>query len=159
MKYYLVFFVAALLMGCGESESTQTHTKKEVTHTVQTHEVAPKKEVQEATKQTEVSTPAATLKKEIKKQTAVATKTVKKAIDGKALYAKCQGCHGAKGTNKALNKSAPIAGWDVNKLVKVMSEYKNKSRNVYGMGSVMQAQVKTLSEEEMKALADYISKL
>jgi len=81
------------------------------------------------------------------------------AADGAALYKKCAGCHGAKGEKKALGKSAPIAGWDKEKLVEALKGYKAGTRNVYGMGALMKGQVANLSDEEIEALAEYISKL
>jgi cytochrome c553 len=166
MKYYAPLLVIALFAGCGEDENSHktqqqvkktsqevvekaSHTKSENTQKLQTHSN------QNVEKKTTVTSPTAAIKQEIQKQKEV---VAKKAVDPKQLYAKCQGCHGADGKNKALNKSAPIAGWDEAKLVKVLKEYKSQSRNIYGMGSVMQAQAKNLSDEEIEALAKYISK-
>jgi cytochrome c553 len=81
------------------------------------------------------------------------------AADGKALYAKCAGCHGQDGKTKALGKSAPIAGMAVDTLVKAMEGYKAGTLNTYGMGGVMKGQVAALSADDMKALAEYINKL
>ncbi|MRI83938.1 MAG: cytochrome C [Nitratiruptor sp.] len=81
------------------------------------------------------------------------------AADGAALYKKCAGCHGAKGEKKALGKSAPIAGWDKAKLVEALKGYKAGTRNVYGMGMLMKGQVASLSDADIEALAEYISKL
>jgi cytochrome c553 len=81
------------------------------------------------------------------------------ASDGAALYKKCAGCHGAKGEKKALGKSAPIAGWDKAKVVEALKGYKAGTRNVYGMGALMKGQVAGLSDADIEALADYISKL
>jgi len=81
------------------------------------------------------------------------------AADGAALYAKCQGCHGADGKTKALGKSAPIAGLSADELVKDLEGYKAGTLNKHGMGGVMKGQAAALSADDMKALADYISKL
>ncbi len=81
------------------------------------------------------------------------------AADGAALYAKCAGCHGADGKTKALGKSAPIAGLDVATLEKDMQGYKAGTLNKHGMGGVMKGQVAALSDEDIKALAEHISKL
>ena len=96
-----------------------------------------------------------------------ATEAVKKAANavtggnekGKALYAKCVSCHGANGKLKALGKSEIIAGQSAADLEKKMMEYKAGTRNVAGMGALMQGQVKDLSDEDIKALAEYISSL
>ena len=81
------------------------------------------------------------------------------AADGAALYAKCQGCHGADGKTKALGKSNPIAGIAADEIVKDLQGYKAGTLNKHGMGGVMKGQAAALSDDDMKALADYISKL
>ena len=81
------------------------------------------------------------------------------AADGAALYAKCAGCHGQDGKTKALGKSAPIAGLPADQIVKDLQGYKAGTLNKNGMGGVMKGQAAALSDDDMKALADYISKL
>ena len=81
------------------------------------------------------------------------------AADGAALYAKCAGCHGQDGKTKALGKSAPIAGLPADTIVKDLEGYKAGTLNKHGMGGVMKGQAAALSADDMKALADYISKL
>jgi len=81
------------------------------------------------------------------------------AVDGKALYAKCAGCHGQDGKTKALGKSAPIAGLDAKTVEEDLKGYKAGTLNKHGMGGVMKGQVAAFSDEQIKALADYISKL
>ena len=81
------------------------------------------------------------------------------AADGAALYKKCAGCHGAVGKTKALGKSAPIAGMEVDALIKDMEGYKAGTLNKHGMGGVMKGQVAALSADDMKALAEYINQL
>jgi cytochrome c553 len=78
--------------------------------------------------------------------------------DGAALYAKCAGCHGADGKTKALGKSAPIAGRAAADVVKDLEGYKAGTLNKNGMGGVMKGQA-NMSPEDMKAVAEYISKL
>jgi cytochrome c553 len=78
--------------------------------------------------------------------------------DGAALYAKCAGCHGANGKTKALGKSDPIAGMAVDAAVKDLEGYKAGTLNKHGMGGVMKGQA-NMSAEDMKAVAEYISKL
>ncbi len=78
--------------------------------------------------------------------------------DGAALYAKCAGCHGADGKTKALGKSDPIAGLAADKVVEDLKGYKAGTLNRHGMGGVMKGQA-NMSEEDMKAVAEYISKL
>lgn len=77
------------------------------------------------------------------------------AAQGAALYKPCIACHGAKGEKKALNKSQVIQGWDVEKIVASLKGYKDGS---YGgaMKGVMKGQVTKLSDDQIKALAEYI---
>jgi len=81
------------------------------------------------------------------------------AADGAALFAKCAGCHGQDGKTKALGKSNPIAGMPADQIVKDLQGYKAGTLNQHGMGGVMKGQAAALSDDDMKALADYISKL
>lgn len=76
-----------------------------------------------------------------------------------AAYAKCTGCHGAEGKTKALGKSAIIAGQDKEALIESLKAYQAGTKNVAGMGSLMKGQVATMSEEEIEAVADYLSQI
>lgn len=76
-----------------------------------------------------------------------------------AAYAKCKGCHGADGKTKALGKSAVIAGQDKEALITSLNEYKAGTKNVAGMGSLMTGQVATMSDEEIEAVAEYLSQI
>lgn len=80
-------------------------------------------------------------------------------VKGKAIYAKCQGCHGVNGDTKALGKSAKIAGQDTATLISSLKGYKEGSRNVNGMGSLMSGQVATLSNGDIKAVSKHINSL
>ena len=80
------------------------------------------------------------------------------AADGAALYKKCAGCHGAHGEKKALGKSEVIKGWPKEKTVEALKGYKAGTRNVHGMGALMKGQVASLSDADIEAIADYISK-
>ncbi len=76
-----------------------------------------------------------------------------------AAYAKCKGCHGADGKTKALGKSAVIAGQDKAALIESLKAYQAGTKNVAGMGSLMQGQVATMSDEEIEAVAEYLSQI
>ncbi|WP_456433103.1 c-type cytochrome [Nitratifractor sp.] len=78
---------------------------------------------------------------------------------GKALFAKCAGCHGSDGKTPALGKSPAIAGQSKEDLVSKIEGYKAGTRNAYGMGNVMHAQVESYNEEQIEALSAYISSL
>ena len=77
----------------------------------------------------------------------------------KALFGRCAACHGADGKTKALNVSAVIAGNSASDIESTLQEYKAGTRNVSGMGATMKSQVASLSDEDIKALATYISTL
>ncbi|RUM67399.1 MAG: cytochrome c [Sulfurospirillum sp.] len=81
------------------------------------------------------------------------------SADGKAIYAKCAACHGEDGKNKALGKSAAIAGQDAATILKKIKGYKAGTLNQYGQGQLMKGQVSSLSDDDMKAVADYIATL
>ena len=89
---------------------------------------------------------------------AAATAVTLMAADGAALYKKCAGCHGAHGERKALGKSEVIKGWDKAKVVEALKGYKAGTRNVHGMGGLMKAQVASLSDADMEAIGEYLSK-
>lgn len=76
-----------------------------------------------------------------------------------AAYAKCKGCHGADGKTKALGKSAVIAGQDKETLITSLKAYQAGTKNVAGMGSLMKSQVATMSDEEIEAVAEYLSQI
>ena len=78
---------------------------------------------------------------------------------GKAAFAKCAGCHGADGKTKALGKSEEIAGQSAADLETKLSEYKAGTRNVAGMGTLMKGQVASMSDEDIKAVSEYVSGL
>ena len=72
-------------------------------------------------------------------------------------YAKCKGCHGADGKTVALGKSAVIAGQDKAALITSLNQYKAGTKNVAGMGMLMKGQVATMSDEDIEAVAEYLS--
>ena len=81
------------------------------------------------------------------------------AADGGALFQKCAACHGAKAEKAALGKSEVIAGWSSAKTLDALKGYKAGTRNTKGMGAIMKGQTATLSDGDMKALADYVAAL
>ncbi|MBU1667793.1 c-type cytochrome [bacterium] len=111
--------------------------------------------VETATAAVETTTEAASAVAE-KATEAVAAAT---GPDGKALYAKCAGCHGADGKTAALGKSAVIAGQTAADLETKIAGYKAGTLNVAGMGALMKGQVATYSDEDIKAVSGYIAGL
>jgi len=85
--------------------------------------------------------------------------TTTDSASGKVAFAKCAGCHGADGKTKALGKSEIIAGQSVADLETKLAAYKAGTRNVAGMGMLMKGQVSAMSDEDIKAVAEYISSL
>lgn len=77
------------------------------------------------------------------------------AADGKTLYAKCAGCHGADGTKTAQSKA--LKGMSADAVTKAMEGYKAKK---FGgpKKAVMESQAAALSPDDIKALAAYVSK-
>ena len=78
---------------------------------------------------------------------------------GNTGYAKCTGCHGVAGEKKALGKSAVITGQDVELTIKQLNGYKDGSLNKYGLGGLMKGQSRDMSDEDIRAMAEYISTL
>ncbi|WP_428023471.1 c-type cytochrome [Arcobacter sp.] len=75
-----------------------------------------------------------------------------------ANTAACVGCHGANFEKAALGKSQIVKGWDAAKVEAALKGYKDGS---YGgaMKGVMKGQVARLSDADIKAIAEQISKL
>jgi len=91
-------------------------------------------------------------------QTASSTIQKAAALNGAELYKACASCHGQNAEKPALNASAIIANWESKKIEAALKGYKD---GTYGrkMKGIMQAQCKTLSDEKIKVLSDYISSL
>ena len=79
--------------------------------------------------------------------------------NGQDLYKLCTVCHGEFGELQALHKSALIKGQESAKTIKQLTAYKNGELDQYGLGNIMNMQVQSLSEDDIQALANYISTL
>lgn len=183
---FFTIFVTFLITGCDQKPSSQNSQSKSKVEEIEAaskevskeaidtakkddsvHEVTKEKKIDNEEIKKEEAKIEETAKEEAKKEEAIkkeevvkeVSKEVKSSIDGAKLYAKCAGCHGAKGEKKGLGKSAQIGGMDKDKLVELLNGYKNNKVNLYGMGALMSNQVKNLSKEEIEALAKYISNL
>lgn len=177
---FFTIFVTFLITGCDQKPSSQNSQSKSKVEEVEAaskevskeaidtakkddsvHEVTKEKKIDNEEIKKEEAKIEETVKEEVVKEEArkEEPKEVKSSIDGAKLYAKCAGCHGAKGEKKGLGKSALIGGMDKDKLVELLNGYKNNKVNLYGMGALMSNQVKNLSKEEIEALAKYISNL
>ncbi|OQX59982.1 MAG: hypothetical protein B5M52_01820 [Helicobacteraceae bacterium 4484_230] len=150
MNYFISIIAAVVLLGCSGDKPAQESTEVSAnsTHT--------------AAKAQTKSKPQVTEKEPAGLQKTVAPQLVKKAetavADPTVLYKKCAACHGANAEKPALGKSKIIAGWNATLIKAALMGYKDGS---YGgsMKALMQTQVKTLNNEEIKALAEYINKL
>jgi len=176
----LSFAVAVVLFtGCGDKgKEAATEAAGKTAETVKAASDKTAEAVQEAGKAiTEATDKAAEAAKKavettekaateavdtVKEAADTATKSVSDTADkaaGAELYKKCAGCHGVDGKTNALGKSAVIAGEAKDDLVTKINEYKAGTRNTAGMGSLMKGQVASLSDEEIQALANYISSM
>ena len=154
MRVVLLAAVALFMIGCSDDtkQSTQVAQKEAVVKAeVQKVQapVAPAKEsVVTEVKATEV----------VQEAQKVAEVVAEASIDAAALYQVCSGCHGLDGSKVALGKSQVIKGWGAKKIADALHGYKN---GTYGgaMKGLMGAQVSKLSDAQIEALAEYISKL
>jgi len=81
------------------------------------------------------------------------------SADGASIYAKCKGCHGADGSTPAMHvETAVLKGKSAADIEKMLKGY---AEGTYGGAkkTIMKVQAKKLSEADIKAVADYISKL
>lgn len=106
--------------------------------------------------QESITETTAEIKEQAEKVSDAATEAIA-SISAPTAYAKCKGCHGADGKTVALGKSAVIAGQDKEVLIASMNEYKAGTKNVAGMGSLMKGQVASMSDEDIEAVAEYLS--
>ena len=77
--------------------------------------------------------------------------------DGATAYKKCSSCHGANGEKAALGKSKIIKDMTKDDFIASMKGYQD---GTYGgaQKALMVAQVKDMSEETIKEIADLIIK-
>lgn len=78
------------------------------------------------------------------------------AADGKELYAKCAGCHGADGTKQGMGLARPLKGLTADEAAKALAGYKAKT---FGGNkkTVMEGMTAGLSDADIKALAAHIA--
>jgi len=82
------------------------------------------------------------------------------AADGKALYAEktCTACHGPAGNKPLMPDYPKIAGQNEAYIVKQMTDIKSGAR-ANGNSAAMKGVMVLVSEQDIKDLAAYISKL
>ncbi|MDD5360203.1 MAG: c-type cytochrome [Sulfurovaceae bacterium] len=148
MKKMTLLSIAAaalLFVGCGDKKAEANATEMNATEVNAT-------EANTTTAAPEANTTTAAPE-------ANTTAAAPAATDAKTLYAACAACHGADGKTAALGKSAITAGQAKDVLLTKMKGYKAGTINLTGNGPVMQGQMANLNDEQMEALAEYISKL
>ncbi|MBE0515451.1 c-type cytochrome [Sulfurimonas sp.] len=182
MRIVLLAVATLFIIGCSNenkqaSEETATEEKSvaqsvkevkseviETTQEVKEQVTQKAQEVKEevASKVEEVKEEVVLKTQEVKEEVAVKVEEAKTAIaeikvDAAKLYQVCAGCHGADGSKVALGKSQIIKGWDAQKIQDALNGYK---AGTYGkaMKGIMVGQVSKLSDVEIRALAEHISK-
>ncbi|KTF15289.1 c-type cytochrome [Pseudoalteromonas sp. H105] len=80
------------------------------------------------------------------------------AADGEALYTakNCQTCHGAEGKSPIMAMYPKLNGQNKEYLLAQMKDIKSGAR-ANGMSMVMKGMVASISDEELAAIADYLS--
>lgn len=82
------------------------------------------------------------------------------AVDGAEVYKKCSSCHGLKGEKKPLGKDEIINTMSKAKIIKELKELRDETSYFDGKKKrIMQNQAKPLSDEEITAVAQYITTL
>jgi cytochrome c553 len=152
-KVTLLSLVAAavLFVACGEE--TKKSAAEATVAVKETAKVAVEETKETATKAVEASKEVAAEAVESLKEAVAPSENVA----GAAAYAKCAGCHGKDGKTKALGKSEVVAGQSAADLTVKMAEYKAGTRNVTGMGTLMKGQVASMSDDDIKAVSEYMS--
>jgi len=158
LTLFLLVAVAVLFTACGEDEKKRA---AEAAAKVTAVKAAEEKAAADAAAKAAAEKAAA--EKEAATETVAAVKeAVAPTADdtaGQAAYAKCAGCHGKDGKTKALGKSEVVAGQAAADLVTKLAEYKAGTRNVSGMGTLMKGQVASMSDDDIKAVSEYMSNM
>lgn len=84
-----------------------------------------------------------------------------KSTSKPASYSQCASCHGNNGNKRPPGSrgNTTIAGLPKYKIIGDLRAYKHKIGNKGGTNPIMQEQAQNLSERDIQALAEYISKL
>lgn len=82
------------------------------------------------------------------------------APDGAKLYAEktCNACHGPKGDKPLMPDYPKIAGQNAKYVEQQMKDIKSGARN-NGQTAAMKGVMHLVNDEEIKAIAEYVSKL
>jgi len=86
-------------------------------------------------------------------------------VDGAAFYKKrCSVCHGEKGQNVPLKGMKPLAGMDATSIARTVRAYRDQDQRhgayaIYKTNEVMKEATYSISNEQISAIATYISGL
>lgn len=80
------------------------------------------------------------------------------AADGATVYKKCVACHGQKAEKVFNNKVPALTSLDAATIEAGVKSYKTGA-NKYGMGAMMKPIANPLSDDDIKAVAEYIQTL
>ncbi len=86
-------------------------------------------------------------------------------VDGAAFYKKrCSVCHGEKGEKADLKGMIPLAGMDATKLARKVRAYRDQEERhgayaIYKTNEVMREATYSISNEQISAIATYLSGL
>ena len=162
MKIVISVAVALLFFGCSENTGKEDVSHKAVKSVQKVKE--PVTEVKQSVEKTvevpkkEVVEVPAVVTEVVDKKLAVVKEAAKSSLDGQKIFVACSSCHGKDASKSALGKSKVIKGWGMAKTVEALKGYK---AGTYGgaMKGIMKGQALKLSDGEMQAVAEYISKL
>lgn len=157
MKILISAVLALFLIGC--SSDTKQEEKAVVSESVAKAEAPKEAEVVAVAEVVQESAVAGVEEAKAEVATKVEeAKATTSTTNAATLYQACAGCHGADASKAALGKSQIIKGWDAKKISDALHGYK---AGTYGgaMKSLMVGQVSKLSDDDIKALAEHISKL
>ena len=157
MKIILSIAATLFLLGCSDNKSNTQESKSVAP--AQTEVVEKVAVVEEKVAPTEEKVVVAEEKAASTAMTeAPKVETAAPVVDGAKLFIACSSCHGTHGEKKALGKSKAIQGWSASQVVTALKGYQD---GTYGgaMKGLMKGQAAKLSEAEINALAEHISKL
>jgi len=86
-------------------------------------------------------------------------------IDGKAFYIKrCSVCHGEKGEKVVLNGMVPLVGRDAGELARKVRAFRDQEERhgayaIYEENQVMREATYSISDQQISAIATYLSGL
>jgi len=140
MKKIILIATLLVFVGCSSDEKQETSTQK-----------IKKTEVEKKVTHKEVKQEAKIVKE-------ITNTVVATARSGEDIFKACSACHGASGEKAALGKSKIIKAWDASKISTALNGYKD---GTYGgaMKALMKGQATSLSDEDIKKVSEYISKL